>query len=100
MDHITKITLNIEDIRFDKSRLMADIHDPDLGIRSQYFKELVDTLNSYSPVIPPIFVDCYNTIIDGHHRYLAHRLVEKPTIDVYRYWKPFVKLPLEDLIRF
>ena len=101
MDHITKKVVDIKQIKFERERLFYDAHDSEVGVRSPYFKNLVDTVTSYPQSVPPIFVDINFVIIDGHHRYLAHRLLGLSKIIVYQYWKPYdTQLPYEDLIRY
>ena len=70
------IRLPIEDIKIDVSM------DPRFGEeRSQSVVEgYVETLDR----LPPIVIDQDNLIIDGVHRYQAHLLAGKDTIQVYR----------------
>lgn len=70
------ITLPIEDIKIDISM------DPRLGEKRDH--DVVEGYSQNIDKLPPIVIDQDNHIIDGVHRYRAHLLAGKDTIQVKR----------------
>lgn len=75
------IRLPIEDIRIEDIKIDASM-DPRFG--EERSQSVVEGYMEALDRLPPIVIDQDNHIIDGVHRYQAHLLAGKDTIQVYR----------------
>lgn len=76
-------TINIDDIIIEKPIILVDTKNPNNIISAyQSGKMPLDKLRVYAMIhklksgklLPPISLNSKNELIDGHHRYMAHKI--------------------------